>query len=63
MGKWLSANDIAEILSVSRRAINKRSKKRGWAYRTVDGNGGKQKRFHIKDLLEDIQVAYAASLN
>ncbi|MDR2392921.1 MAG: hypothetical protein LBD93_02015 [Treponema sp.] len=29
----------------------------------VDGNGGPQKRFHIKDLPEDIQVAYAASLN
>jgi hypothetical protein len=28
----------------------------------VDGNGGKQKRFHIKDLPENIQAAYVSSL-
>jgi transposase InsO family protein len=62
MEKWLSANNIAEFLGKDKRVINRWAKDDGWPYRTVDGNGGKQKRFHIKDLPEDIQVAYAASI-
>ncbi|MDR2418901.1 MAG: hypothetical protein LBD79_07580, partial [Treponema sp.] len=62
MEKWLSANNIAEFLGKDKRVINRRAKDDGWPYRTVDGNGGPQRRFHIKDLPEDIQVAYAASL-
>jgi hypothetical protein len=47
----------------AKRVINRWAKEQKWPYRMVDGNGGPQKQFHIKDLPEDIQIAYAASLN
>jgi DNA-binding transcriptional MerR regulator len=60
--KWLSASSIAKLLGLTARAIRFRAIRELWPYRTVDGNGGPQRRFHIKDLPEDIQAAYAASL-
>jgi putative transposase len=46
-----------------KRTVSRWAKEKEWPYQTVDGNGGKQKRYHIKDLPEGIQIAYAASLN
>jgi hypothetical protein len=61
--KWLSFEDIAQKMSpLTKSTIYKRAARESWPYRTVNGNGGKQKRFHIKDLPEDIQIVYAKSL-
>jgi hypothetical protein len=60
--KWLSASTIVKLLGQADRTIQLRSTRELWPYRTFDGNGGKQKCFHIKDLPEDVQIAYAASL-
>jgi hypothetical protein len=58
MEKWLSFEDIAQVMSpLTKSTIYKMARREGWSYRTVDGNGGKQRRFHIKDLPEDIQAA------
>jgi transposase InsO family protein len=62
MIRWLSVSEIAELLSVTRQRIHRRAGDEHWSYRTFDGNGGKQKRYHLADLPEDVQLAYAASL-
>jgi hypothetical protein len=61
--KWLSASAIAKLLVLTTRAVRFRANRESWPYRTVDGNGGSQKRFNIENLPEDIQIAYATSLN
>jgi hypothetical protein len=61
--KWLSTIRIAEITGLNKRTIQINAKEQEWPKRMVDGNGGKQPRYHIKDLPEYIQIAYAASLN
>ena len=61
--KWLTFNKIAELISRSRGRIIQRAKDGGWAYRSYPFRGGQERRFHIKDLPEDIQAAYAAGLN
>jgi hypothetical protein len=63
MEKWLSAGSIAKLLGQVNRTIQLRAARESWPYRTFRGNGGEHPRYHIKDLPEDIQAAYAASLN
>jgi putative transposase len=60
--KWLSASSIAQLLGKNKRVINRRAKDESWSYRTFEGNGGPHPRYHIADLPEDVQRAYAASL-
>ncbi|MDR2433683.1 MAG: hypothetical protein LBD47_03855 [Treponema sp.] len=62
MEKWLPANLLADLLSITKRAVNKRAKEKNWPYRTVDGNGGPEYRYHIKNLPEDIQAALCRQL-
>ena len=62
MTHWLSVSEIAGLLSITRQRVHQRVDDEHWRYRTFDGNGGKQKRFRIADLPEDVQQAYAASL-
>ena len=62
MDKWLSANDIAQILEATKRWINNRAKDEHWAYRSYAVRGGKERRYHLADLPEDIQAAYAAGI-
>jgi hypothetical protein len=61
--KWLSSNDIAKLLAIDPRSANRIAKRKGWPYRSYAVRGGQERRFHIKDLPEDIQAAYAASVN
>jgi putative transposase len=58
--KWLTANEIAQLLSREPRTILLRAKKGGWPYRSYAVRGGKERRYHLKDLPEDIRAAYAA---
>jgi hypothetical protein len=60
--KWLTANDMALLLSREPRTILWRAKKEAWSYRSYTVRGGKERRYHLKDLPEDIQAAYAASI-
>jgi hypothetical protein len=59
---WVSASEIAAALSIIKRAVNKRATQGNWMKRVFDANGGKQYRYRLADLLEDVQIAYAASL-
>ncbi|MDR2370917.1 MAG: DDE-type integrase/transposase/recombinase [Treponema sp.] len=61
---WLTANDIAQLLSYKdKRPANIRAKKEGWPYRNYKARGGKERRYHLANLPEDIQRAYAAGRN
>jgi len=62
MDKWLSASSIAQLLGLTNRAVRFRAAGESWPYRTMQGNGGKHPRYHIADLPEYVQLAYAASL-
>jgi hypothetical protein len=35
MEKWLSVDVTASLLSITKRAVNKRAKEKGWPYRTI----------------------------
>jgi hypothetical protein len=52
MEKWISLGDIALLLERTKSTIIRKAQREKWAYRMVDGNGGKQKRFHLADLPE-----------
>jgi len=60
--KWLTLNEITELLSVTKSAVKKRAQREGWPYRSYAVRGGKERRYHIANLPEDIQTAYAASI-
>jgi len=62
MDKWLTINEIAGLLSCTRGWIIQRAKKEGWPYRSYAVRGGKERRYHLANLPEDIQTAYAASI-
>lgn len=59
---WVSASEIAAALSITKRAVNKRATQGNWTKRAFDANGGKQYRYRLADLPDDVQIAYAASL-
>ena len=60
--KWLTIIEIAELLSLSRGWIIQLAKQGSWQYRSYSVRGGKERRYHITSLPEDIQTAYAASI-
>jgi len=60
--KWLTDNEIAQLLEKKRRRINDRAKLESWPYRSYAVRGGYERRYHIADLPEDVQTAYAASI-
>jgi hypothetical protein len=60
--KWLTANEIAEILGIAIRSVQRRAVKEHWVSRNQKGNGGTHRIFQLATLPEDIQAAYAASL-
>jgi hypothetical protein len=61
--KWLTSNEIAQLLSLKKpRPIQVRAKKEAWPYRSYAVRGGKERRYHLANLPEDVQTAYAASI-
>jgi transposase InsO family protein len=60
---WLSDKELSEVLRITRQGVNLKAKRGKWRRRAFSVNGGPEYRYHIKDLPEDIQIAYAASLN
>ena len=60
--KRLTLNGIAELLSRAKCSIIRRANNEGWPYRSYAARGGKERRYHLADLPEDIQRAYAESL-
>ncbi|MDR1175362.1 MAG: Mu transposase C-terminal domain-containing protein [Treponema sp.] len=60
--KWLTANEISELLAITKRPLNIRAKREGWSYRSYTTRGGKERRYHLATLPEDVQKAYAASI-
>ena len=60
--RWLSVSEIAELLSCTRGWIIQKAKKEGWQYRSFNVRGGKEHRYHLTNLPENIQAAYAASI-
>ena len=52
----LSAADIAGVLSVTTRAINKRAKKENWPYEYENGRGGRKKMYAADKLPRDIRL-------
>jgi hypothetical protein len=49
-------------LSRTKVRIIQRAKREGWPYRSYTARGGKERRYHLKNLPEDIQTACAESL-
>jgi transposase InsO family protein len=62
MDKWLTDNKIAQLLKKSRRWIYEKSKQEGWQYCSYAVRGGKERRYHLANLPEYVQTAYAASI-
>jgi hypothetical protein len=60
--KWLTVNEIAELLSRTKARIKQRAKLESWPYRSYKVRGGKGRRYNIASLPEDVQAAYAASI-
>jgi transposase InsO family protein/transposase len=60
--KWLTANEIAQLMSIDPRSANRRAKREGWSYRSYTTRGGKERRYHLATLPEDVQAAYAVSI-
>jgi len=60
--KWLTSNEIAELLSIDSRSVNRKAKKESWQYRSYAVRGGKEHRYHLANLPENIQAAYASSI-
>jgi putative transposase len=60
--KWLTANEIALLLSREPRTILWMAKKDEWPYRSYAARGGKERRYPLEKLPEKIQAAYAASI-
>jgi putative transposase len=59
---WLTVKEIAVVLSRTRGPIIRRAQLEKWPYRSYAVRGGKERRYHIKDLPADIRTAYAAGL-
>jgi transposase InsO family protein/transposase len=60
--KWLTLNEIARLISRTKGPIIRRAQLEGWPYRSYTVRGGKERRYHLANLPEDIQTAYAASI-
>jgi len=63
LGVERESQEIAEATAVSaKRSVLRRAEREGWTRRASSGNGGKQYRYHLPSLPEDVQAGYAASL-
>jgi transposase InsO family protein len=60
--RWPTADDIAAALSITPRGARKRAALEKWPFKKTTLRGGKQYRYRLADLPEDVQIAYAASL-
>ncbi|QEJ99488.1 Mu transposase C-terminal domain-containing protein [Treponema phagedenis] len=60
--KWLSAVEIANIIGITKRGVNKRARTEQWQSRSIKANGGMCQVFQLEFLPDDVQQAYAASL-
>ena len=60
--RWISAVEIAAILGITKRGVNKRARSEQWRSRSIKANGGMSQLFQLEALPIDIQTAYAASL-
>ncbi len=62
MEQWVSVSKIAELTQNQKRAIRRRAEQESWEKKLVYGNGGQQYRYRLASLPEDIQEAYARSI-
>lgn len=60
--RWISAIEIANILGITKRGVNKRARNEQWRNRSIKANGGMCQVFQLEFLPDDVQQAYAASL-
>jgi putative transposase len=60
--KWLTLNDIAELLSLTKGPVIRRANIENWPYQSYSIRGGKERRYHLLNLPENVQAAYAASI-
>ena len=60
--RWISAVEIANVLGITKRGVNKRARNEQWQNRSIKANGGMTQVFQLEFLPDDIQQAYAASL-
>jgi hypothetical protein len=63
MKLWLTVSEIARILNIQPVSVRRKAAREGWERRVFDGRGGKEYRYRLDGLPEDVQAAYAASLN
>jgi hypothetical protein len=63
MEHWLTVLEVAKILNIRPVSIRRKAAREGWEKRMFDGRGGKEYRYRLDSLPEDIQAAYAADLN
>jgi hypothetical protein len=61
-GTWLTLNEIAALLSRTKRRIIQRAQDEHWPYRSYAVRGGQERRYHLAGLPEKIRAAYAVSL-
>ncbi len=60
--RWLSSDEIANIVGIAKRSVNRRAKKENWCCRENKARGGSYYIYHVPSLPEDVQLAYAVSL-
>lgn len=60
--RWISAEEIALVMGITKRGINKRAKAEGWTGRKLQARGGSYSVYFVSTLPDDVQRAYAASL-
>jgi hypothetical protein len=62
ISRWLSAGEIAGIISITKRGVITRASREHWPSRNEKANGGIRRVYQVCALPEDIQSAYAGSL-
>ena len=62
ISRWLSASEIADIISMSKQGVLNRAERERWPARNEKANGGLRRIYQVAALPADIQAAYAASL-
>jgi hypothetical protein len=61
ISRWLSASEIAELISITKQGVFTRATREHWPSRSEKGNGGLRRVYQAAALPEDIQAAYAVS--
>ena len=62
IARYLTSNEIAQLLATTIRWIQQRAQKENWQYRTCAVRGGQERRYLLLTLPEDVQMAYAVSI-